>query len=226
MAKIITPDGGFYLDDTEFKVDYSANIVTLVGGTPAPGGSYLPLAGGTMEADAIITGTEELQITTGDTTQSAVVGVTQTGVTIEHNTDSVADASVRVIENVVEIAADSTTITVNGTGINMGGSAISGINSITGNNEADIAIENQIDMNNHKITQMVDPTDAQDAATKNYVDTNKPTSATTSVEGLVKQATNVAAIADPSSATASDIATIVNSIISQLIAAGIMATQA
>lgn len=220
MAKIITPDGGFYLDDTEFNVDYSANIVTLAGGS-AVTGNYLPLSGGTMEADAVIEGSEELQITTGDTTQSGVVGVTQTGVTIIHNTNSASDASIRVIENVVEIAADSTTITVNGTGINMGGSAISGINSLTGNNEQDIAIENQIDMNNHNINMLADPVEDQDAVNKQYLESVIPTNASTSVAGIVKQISNIPSLTADTAST-QDVANTINSLLTALQNAGIM----
>lgn len=32
MALIKTPDGGFYLDDNQFYVDYEENVVTIIGG--------------------------------------------------------------------------------------------------------------------------------------------------------------------------------------------------
>ncbi len=32
MALIKTPDGGFYLDDNQFDVDYNKNVVTIIGG--------------------------------------------------------------------------------------------------------------------------------------------------------------------------------------------------
>lgn len=68
-----------------------------------------------------------------------------------------------------------------------------------------------------------DPQNLQDVATKNYVDTTKPTNATTSTVGLVKQSLSVAEIADVSSSTTAEtVAQTVNDLIQQLIAAGIM----
>ena len=55
MALIKTPDGGFYLDDSQFAVDYESNVVTIVGGVgPDPGGDYLPVTGGQMEGPLIL----------------------------------------------------------------------------------------------------------------------------------------------------------------------------
>lgn len=53
--------------------------------------------------------------------------------------------------------------------LNMGGNAIFGVKSIS-NTDSGMAIESEVDMNNHKITGLLDPTDEQDAATKKYVD--------------------------------------------------------
>lgn len=56
MANIKTPDGGFYLDDSQFSVDYQKNVVTLAEGGA---GDYLPLAGGTM-AGTIAMGSQKI----------------------------------------------------------------------------------------------------------------------------------------------------------------------
>lgn len=53
--------------------------------------------------------------------------------------------------------------------LNMGGNAIFGVKSIS-NTDSGMAIESEVDMNNHKITGLLDPTGEQDAATKKYVD--------------------------------------------------------
>lgn len=177
MANIKTPDGGFYVDDTEFNVDYVNNIVTLVNGgggvagvssfngrtgvVTSQEGDYtaeqvgaVSLSGGTMNANAVINGTDSLEISLGDASQSAVVGVTQNGVTIEHNTNSDADSSIKAIDNAIEIKANNTTVTVNGTGVALGGAAISGVNSLAGQPSTEIAIESDVDMNNHNLTNI------------------------------------------------------------------------
>lgn len=215
MANIKTPDGGFYVDSTEFNVDYVNNIVTLAVGAPAPGGGGLSLDGGTMNADAIINGTEELQITTADTGESGTVGITPQGVTLVHNTNSAADGRIRVIENSVEILAEDTTIQINGTGVNFNGAALFGVATIGGNSSS-TAFENTMDMNNHSIINVVDPTNAQDVATKNYVDTKL---ATTSVAGMVKQMTS---IEDSSGATDTALEAKVNEILAAMRTAGIL----
>lgn len=219
MAQQIIPCGGWWIDGTTLTFD-SNKVLSATGGGE---GNYLPLAGGTMEADAVIAGTDSIEVSVGDTTQSAAVGVTQNGVTIEHNTNSEADSSIRAIVDAIELEANGTTVTINSTGMNMGGANLTGVGSIVGQNSAEVAIETTLDMNNHNIINVNDPTNAQDAATKNYVDTNKPSNATTAVAGLVKQSANVAEIADVSaSTTAETVAETVNDLIQQLIAAGIM----
>ena len=44
MANVITPDGGFYFEDKDFKVDYENNVVKFVGGTePSPSSNPLKI---------------------------------------------------------------------------------------------------------------------------------------------------------------------------------------
>lgn len=163
MATERIPCGGWDIDTDTLQ--FQGKVLKAVGGIT---GAYLPLSGGIMEADAVIEGTDELQIVVGDDSVAGAVGVTGQGVTLTR-TNNGASASVRVIDDAVEIDGGDTTITINGTGINMGDNAISGLTSLGGNG-TEIAIENQVDMNNHKITALADPTDPQDAATMNYVD--------------------------------------------------------
>lgn len=51
----------------------------------------------------------------------------------------------------------------------MNGNNIMGVKSIS-NTDSGIAIESEVDLNNHKITGLLDPVADQDAATKKYVD--------------------------------------------------------
>ena len=53
--------------------------------------------------------------------------------------------------------------------LRMGGNSISGVHSIS-DSDSGLAIESELSMNNHKITDLLDPVDGQDAATKGYVD--------------------------------------------------------
>lgn len=163
MATERIPCGGFFVDTSTLQ--FQGKVLKAVGGQA---GAYLPLSGGTMEANAVIEGAEELRMTVGDDTTAGIVGVTNQGVTLARTKDG-ASASIKVIDNAVKIDGGNSSITINGIGINMGGTAITGLNSLSGNS-GEIAIENQVDMNNHKITTMTDPTDPQDAATKKYVD--------------------------------------------------------
>lgn len=231
MALIKTPGGEFYVDNTEFTVDYEENSVKLVNAGGGGEGQYLSLAGGTMDAGADINGTDELTITVPDAGESATVGITPEGVTIVHNTNSAADSRIRAIENSVEIMANGTTITLNGTGVNFGGGALSNIASI-GASASAIAFENDMDMNSHKITGLADPTAATDAVTKNYADiTYQPITsmseyvrtddtADTSTAGIVRQGV---AVPDAAGTTDTALTATVNALLASLRAAGIIA---
>lgn len=54
--------------------------------------------------------------------------------------------------------------------LQLGGHAIFGVHSISGEVDQPVAIESDADMNNHRITSVSNPTANQDAATKVYVD--------------------------------------------------------
>lgn len=78
-----------------------------------------------------------------------VLNVTASG---EGQGDFMADGSVEMTGN-----------------LRMGGQAIMGVKSIS-NTDSGMAIESELSLNNHKITDLLAPTDEQDAATKKYVD--------------------------------------------------------
>lgn len=199
---IKTPDGGFFVDDSQVTVDYEKNSLSIISDGGAPD---ITADGGTFNADAVLQGTDNLSITVPDAGESAIVGVTPESVTIAHNTNIDADSSVRVTADGVELKADTTIVQVNSTGVNMGGSAISGVHSLAGNGSTPISFENEMDMNSHKITGLLNPTQDQDAATKGYVDSQK------------QQITHI------TDATDDDIVAQFNALLSAMQSAGLMA---
>lgn len=86
---------------------------------------------------------------TKDALGRPVLNVTASG---EGNGDFMADGSVEMTGN-----------------LQMGGQAILGVKSIS-NTDTGLAIESDVDINNHKISSLLDPVADQDAATKKYVD--------------------------------------------------------
>lgn len=234
MANIKTPDGGFYVDDTQFTVDYQTNIVSLKNGSGS--GDYLTLDGGMMNPDAVISGEDSLEISLASGNKSAVIGLSAEGTTISNETSDSPTASIRVIENVIEVKANDTTVTMNGSGVNLGGASVSGVTSITGQDSGEVTIETVLDMNNHKITNVANPEAGNDVmnkttadatyATKNEItnfitNDDLPVLATTSIAGIVKQGT---AVSDSSGATDTTLETTVNALLASLRAAGIIAS--
>lgn len=214
MANIKTPDGGFYLDDTEFNVDYEENLVTLISGG-GTGDVDITADGGVFNADALLQGTDNLEITVPDASESATVGITPESVTLTHNTNSASDGSVRVASSAVEIKAGATTVQVNGTGVNFGGGALSNINSI-GSSASAIAFENDMDMNNHRITNLLAPTQSYDAVNLAYLQ-GYGSAATATIHGTVLKG---AAVTDATGET--DIVTQFNALLASLRTAGII----
>lgn len=78
MAFIKTPDGGYYVDDTTFEVDYAKNQVSLKGGQ---GGDFLPLAGGQMTAGA------KVDFNGGSISKVNSIAGDNAGLAIESDTD-------------------------------------------------------------------------------------------------------------------------------------------
>lgn len=68
MATERIPCGGWDIDTSTLQ--FQGKVLKAVGGIT---GAYLPLSGGIMEADAVIEGTDELQITVGDDTTAGTV---------------------------------------------------------------------------------------------------------------------------------------------------------
>lgn len=86
---------------------------------------------------------------TKDALGRPVLNVTVSG---EGKGDFMADGSVEMTGN-----------------LKMDGNAILGVKSIS-NTDSGLAIESDVDINNHKISSLLDPVEDQDAATKKYVD--------------------------------------------------------
>lgn len=147
MATEKIPCGGFFVDTSTLQ--FQNKVLKVVGDID---GAYLPLTGGIMGANAVIEGTDTLEISLTNDTSSSVLGVSPEGASIINNQNSAVSSSVRAIQDAVEIKADDTTVTVNGTGVNFGGAALSNVASIGGSSATEVAFESDMDMNNHKIT--------------------------------------------------------------------------
>lgn len=185
-------------------------------GTLTTAQTYLSTQGGTLEANTSITGEDEMTFEVPDSTESATVGITAQGVTIVHNTNSTANARIRVIENNVEIEADGAVVGFDPSGVDFGGGVITNISSIGGASNGEIAFENTIDLNNHQAKNVADPTEAQDVATKNYVD-SRTGNASTSTRGVVLQAAGVT-----DATGADDIVTQFNALLASLRTSGVL----
>lgn len=84
------------------------------------------------------------------------------------------DALGRPVLNVITSGAGNGDFMADGSvemtgNLQMGGQAILGVKSIS-NTDTGLAIESDVDINNHKISSLLDPVADQDAATKKYVD--------------------------------------------------------
>ena len=194
MALIKTPDGGFYFDDSQVDIDYEANSVTLLAGGGEAGvtsfngrtGAVVPTEGdytsemvGAVPVTRTINGkalSDNIQLTAQD------VGAADNETL--NNVSEYAHGIVDGVERIsgalyadggefeaVEIKGGTTTVTVNGSGVNFGGAVLTGVNSIGGNGDTELAVESVMDMNNHKITGLANGTDATDAATVGQIPT-------------------------------------------------------
>lgn len=185
-------------------------------GTLSTAQTYLSTQGGTLEANASITGEDGTTFEVPDSTESATVGITPQGVTLVHNTNSTANAKIRVIENNVEIEANGNIVSFDSSGVNFGARIITNISSIGGASNGEIAFENTIDLNNHQAKNVANPTEAQDGATKNYVD-SRTGNASTSTRGVVLQAVGVT-----DATNADDIITQFNALLASLRTSGVL----
>ena len=100
--------------------------------------------------------------------------------------------------------------------VDFGAGTITNVSSIGGASNGEIAFENTIDLNNHQAKNVADPTEAQDGATKNYVDL-RTGNASTSTRGVVLQAAGVT-----DATNADDIITQFNALLASLRTSGIL----
>ena len=79
MANIKTPDGGFYLDDSQFDVDYEENLVTLIagGGSTGPQGPAGQAA--TIQIGSVTSGAAPAVTNSGTETEAVLDFVLQQG---------------------------------------------------------------------------------------------------------------------------------------------------
>ena len=74
MAYIKTPDGGFYLDDSQFVVDYNAKTVEAIGGGTGPQGPAGPVGPQGPQGDPGPQGPEGPKGPKGDTGEQGPAG--------------------------------------------------------------------------------------------------------------------------------------------------------
>lgn len=163
--------------------------------------NYLSLDGGTMRADATITATDSFIITSTSGNSTCSFGLSAAGADVI-NTGNGITSSIRATDGGVEVKADTVTISITPEGMDLGGATLNHVGSISGNSMK-IAVESEVDFNNHKITNLGVPTEANDAMNKatadatyatkaeiaNFITNDRlPVIATMSVAGIMKQA--------------------------------------
>lgn len=163
--------------------------------------NYLSLNGGTMRADATITATDSFIITSTSGNSTCSFGLSAAGADVL-NTGNGITSSIRATDGGVEVKADTVTISITSDGMDLGGATLNHVGSISGNS-MEIAVQSEVDFNNHKITNLGAPTEANDAMNKatadatyatkteiaNFITNDEfPAAATMSVAGIVKQA--------------------------------------
>ena len=194
MALIKTPDGGFYFDDSQVDIDYEANSVTLLAGGGEVGvasfngrtGAVVPTEGdytSEMVGAVPVTRTVNGKALSNDiqlTAQDVGAADSETLNNVSEYAHDIVDGVERITGALyadggefesVEVKGGTTTVTVNDSGVNFGGAVLTGVNSIGGNGDTELAVESVMDMNNHKITGLANGTDATDAATVGQIPT-------------------------------------------------------
>lgn len=112
----------------------------------------LSLDGGIMNADANIQATDEIIITSTSGNNTCSLGVTASGAEIINTNDGVT-SSVRATSGGIELKANDTTISLTSENIDLNGANLNHVGSISGNT-TEIAVETDVDLNNHKITNL------------------------------------------------------------------------
>ena len=79
MANIKTPDGGFYVKDTEFNVDYASNTVTLVSGGGGAGPQGPAGQAATIQIGSVTSGDAPAVTNSGTETAAVLDFVLQQG---------------------------------------------------------------------------------------------------------------------------------------------------
>ena len=148
--------------------------------------NYLSLNGGTMRADATITATDSFIITSTSGNSTCSFGLSAAGADVL-NTGNGITSSIRATDGGVEVKADTVTISITSDGMDLGGATLNHVGSISGNS-MEIAVQSEVDFNNHKITNLGAPYATKTEIANFITNDELPAAATMSVAGIVKQA--------------------------------------
>ena len=151
MALIKTPDGGFYVNDTEFQVDYNKNILSL---TNQGGGSTTGVSSFNGRTGAVVS-------QDGDYTAEQVGAVSLSGGTMTGNLILNGDPTNNLqaaTKQYVDVLGDTVNDILDGT------EALPYLPDNGG------TLTGALNMGNNKITMGATPTETTDVTNKGYVD--------------------------------------------------------
>ena len=107
MAYIKTPDGGFYLDDSQFVVDYDAKTVEAIGGGTGPQGPAGPVGPQGPQGDPGPQGPAGAKGDPGEQGPQGPAGPSKQGVAVPDVSGSDATAAITTINALLASLRDA-----------------------------------------------------------------------------------------------------------------------